>query len=154
MTNDPATPDTITLQRRLPVKPARVFKAWSNREERMKWDFPGDDWVIADIEQDFREDGIERTRFGPKDNPDIQAFGRYQIIEPDRRIVSAGTMRSLSEGPPSSATLMTLDLVADGEGTLLTLIDQSVYLGRGETAEMRESGWGTILDRLEKHLNS
>jgi len=152
MINGSATPDTITLQRTLPVKPARVFKAWSNREERMKWDFPGEDWVIAEIEQDFREDGIERTRFGPKENPNIEAYGRYQIIEPDRRIISAGTMRSLSEGEPSSATLMTLDLVADGEGTLLTLIDQSVYLGRGETAEMRKSGWETILDRLETHL--
>lgn len=146
------TPDTITLQRTLPAPPARVFKAWSSSEERMKWDFPGEDWVIADVEQDFREDGIERSRFGPKDNPDIEAYGRYQIIEPNRRIVSAGTMRSLSEGESSSATLMTLDLVANGEGTLLTLIDQSVYLGRGETAEMRRSGWGTILDRLETHL--
>ena len=152
MTDKTATPDTIVLERTLPVPPDRVFRAWADREERVQWDVPGGDWVIAEFEQDFRVDGIERSRFGPKDKPIAESFGRFLLIEPDRRIVSAGVMRSADTGTVSSTTMMTLDLRDDGDRTHLTLIDQSVYLGEGETADMRRSGWGAILANLEQHL--
>ena len=152
MTLGKITPDTITFERRLAAAPERVFRAWADKEERIRWDVPGDDWVIAEFSQDFKEDGVEHSRFGPKENPDAESFGRYLLIVPNRRIVSAGVMRSAKSGVALSTTMMTLEFEADGAGTLLTLIDQSVFLGEGETAEMRASGWGSILNKLERYL--
>jgi len=50
----------------------------------------------------------------------------------------------------TSATLCTVELAADGRGTRLT--DQSAFFDKLETKSDRESGWGTIVDRLEAYL--
>jgi uncharacterized protein YndB with AHSA1/START domain len=149
---DAITPDTIKSERFLAVPPDRVFRAWSDRDERLQWDVPGNNWIIDDFQHEFREDGIETSRFGPKGEPTAETFGRYLIIEPPRRIVNAGVMRSVKTGEVSSATMMTLNLEPEGDGTRLTLIDQSVFLGRGETATMRRHGWDEILDKLSDYL--
>ena len=85
---------TIVVERRYDVSPARVFAAWANPAERAQWDVPGDDWEIAEHEQDFRVGGREASRFGPKGNPVYSSEGRYLDIVPNARIVSAGTMHS------------------------------------------------------------
>lgn len=151
---DPLTPDTIKSDRFLDASPERVFRAWSDREERLEWDVPGNDWVIDDFQHDFREDGIETSRFGPEGDPVAESFGRYLIIDPPRRIVNAGVMRSIKSGEVSSATMMTLHLEPEGDGTRLTLIDQSVFLGTGETPEMRSHGWDEILNKLVNYLEN
>lgn len=146
------TPDLIVVTRRLNAPPDRVFRAWSDERERRQWDVPGENWVIEEFSSDFREDGIEMSRFGPIGDPIAESFGRFLLIDPPRRIVSAGVMRSARTGEVSSATMMTLHLELDGDDTSLTLIDQSVYLGAGETADMRKEGWNTILDKLAGHV--
>ena len=145
-------PDTIVLERRLPAPPARVFRAWSDGDEHAAWAVPGDGWVEAEREWDFREDGVQRSLFGPPGAPVAESRGRFVLIVPGRRIVSAGTMRDIARRVVSSVTMTTLDLVPDGTGTMLTLVDQSVFLGEGETAGMRRDGWRAIFDGLEGHL--
>lgn len=146
-------PDTIVLTRHFPASPARVFRAWSDGNEHANWAVPGEGWVEVEREWDFREGGLQRSRFGPEGNPSMESFGRFVLIIPDRRIVSAGTMRDVARDAVSAVTMLTLDLAPDGAGTALMLIDQSVFLGEGETAEMRRGGWREILDRLDAHLN-
>ena len=145
-------PDTIVIERVLAASPSQAFGAWANVEERKLWDVPGESWVIAEMEQDFREDGIERSRFGPPGHPIAESFGRYQVIVEDTRIVSSGVMRALDEGSVSSVTMLTVNFEATQGGTKLTLIDQSVYLGDGEIAEMRRSGWESIVEKLDGYL--
>lgn len=50
-----------------------------------------------------------------------------------------------------TATLHTVELIPDGEGTKLLLTDQSAFFG-GERPADRKAGWGTIVDNLERHL--
>ena len=141
---------TIVVERRLRTDPARVFGAWADPTQRVKWDVPGDDWIVAEFEQDFRVDGRETSRFGPPDGPKYRTAGRYLNIVPDQRIVLAGVMHD--GDVPTSCTMTTLLLRPDGAGTHLTLIDQSVYLGEGETSDLRRGGWAAILDKLEAWL--
>lgn len=151
---DKITPDTIKSIRILTVPPERVFQAWADREERLQWDVPGNDWVIAEFQHDFREDGIEKSRFGPEGDPMAESYGRYLLIDPPNCIVNAGVMRSVQSGEVSSTTMTTLHLEPEGSGTRLTLIDQSVFLGKGETADMRRHGWDEILDKLADYLKN
>ena len=149
----PTTPDTIIIERSLATSPERAFAAWADKDQRVQWDVPGNDWVIDAFEQDFREDGAEMSRFGPAGAPIAESHGRFLVIEPPRRIVSAGVMRSIERSEVSSVTMLTLDFQKKGDGTLLTLIDQSVFLGSGETGTMRRHGWDAILERLEAFLS-
>lgn len=152
MTNQALKPDTIVIERVFTASPSQAFSAWANVEERKLWDVPGENWVIAEMEQDFREDGIERSRFGPPGNPIAESFGRYQVIVEDACIVSSGVMRALDRGVVSSATMLTVNFEPIENKTKFTLIDQSVYLGNGETAEMRRSGWESIVEKLVEYL--
>lgn len=143
---------TIVLERKFSAQPARVFAAWADPAIRVKWDVPGDDWETTQQEQDFRVGGRERSRFGPKGNPAYSSDGRYLDIVPNARIISAGAMHS--GDTRTSTTLCTIELLAEGGGTRLILTDQSAFLDGLESPEDRESGWGTILDKLDAHLTS
>ena len=144
--------DTIVVERRFAVAPEKVFAAWADPAQRARWHFPGDDWELASFEQDFRVGGHERSRFGPKGSPNLHDEGRFLDIEPNRRIVSAGTMHM--DDVRISTTLCTVELTPDGKGTLLKLTDQSAFLDGREKAEDRRSGWGKVFDRLDQFLSS
>ena len=141
---------TIVVDCRYDASPSRVFNAWANTAERAAWDVPGDDWEIAEHEQDFRVGGREASRFGPKGDTRYSSEGRYLDIVPNARIVSAGTMHDGESR--TSTTLCTIELLANGGGTRLILTDQSAFLDERESASDRESGWGAILDKLDAYL--
>jgi uncharacterized protein YndB with AHSA1/START domain len=141
---------TIVIERSFRATPARVFAAWANPDERRHWDVPrGDDWVVAEHEQDFRVGGRERSRFGPPDDPAYLSDGIFLDIVPDRRIISAGTMHD--HGTRMTATMCTVEIYPEGESTRLLLTDQSAFFG-GETEKDRKEGWGEIVDRLSAYL--
>jgi uncharacterized protein YndB with AHSA1/START domain len=141
---------TLVLDRTFDAAPARVFAAWADPAVRVQWHVPGDDWEIAEHEQDFRVGGREATRFGPKGDPLYSSEGRYLDIVPDARIISAGTMHRGDRR--ISTTLCTIEVLAEGAGTRLILTDQSAFLDGGENPSDREGGWGAILNKLDAHL--
>jgi uncharacterized protein YndB with AHSA1/START domain len=144
--------DTVVLERRFPVRPATVFAAFADAEQRVRWHFPGDDWVIESFAQDFRVGGREESRFGPKGAPNLHDVGTFLDIVPERRIVSAGTMHL--DGVRISLTLCTVELTSErGGGTVLKLTDQSAFLDGRERPDQRRQGWGKILQRLAAHLD-
>ncbi len=142
---------TSKLERTLNASPQRVFAAWADKHKRAQWDLPGEDWVIAEQEEDFRVGGRQYKRFGPKGDPRFHSEGFFIDIVPDARIVSAGAMHL--NGVRSSATLCTVEISAQENGARIILTDQSAYLA-GETPAMRRAGWTSILDRLEAHFGA
>jgi uncharacterized protein YndB with AHSA1/START domain len=143
--------DTTVVERKFKSSPARVFAAWKDPEAYGRWNYPGDDWVMADYENDFRVGGREKKTFGPKGDPKLTSEGTYLDIVPDSRIVSAFNMRERETR--ISATLCTVELLEDGSGTRLILTDQSVFFDGRETTAMRKSGWGQVLGRLKTELD-
>jgi uncharacterized protein YndB with AHSA1/START domain len=51
-----------------------------------------------------------------------------------------------------SMTLCTVEVASDGKGTRLKVTDQSAFLDGRERPEERRSGWGQVLDKLERFL--
>jgi uncharacterized protein YndB with AHSA1/START domain len=142
--------DTIVVERNFQSSPRRVFAAWEDPKAHGRWYVPGDDWELAEYENDFRVGGRQMSRFGPKGDPKYFSDGSYLDIVQDVRIVSAGTMH---EGKTRiSTTLCTVELFAEGTGTRLILTDQSAFFDGRETPSDRKSGWGQILDRLEAQM--
>lgn len=153
MTRHAVVHDTIVIERHLPAAPEKVYAAWADAAQRARWHFPGDDdWELAEFDQDFRVGGHERARFGPKGAPNLREEGRFLDIVPNQRIVSAGTMHQ--DEVRISITLCTVELAADGDGTLLKLTDQSAFLDGRERPDERRSGWGAVLERLTDLLRA
>lgn len=142
--------DTITIERNFAASCLRVFAAWADPKVHGRWYVPGDDWELANYENDFRVGGRQMSRFGPKGDPKYFSDGSYLDIVPEARIVSVGTMH---DGITRiSATLCTVELFAEGAGTRLILTDQSAFFDGRETPSDRQSGWGKMLDRLEAQM--
>jgi uncharacterized protein YndB with AHSA1/START domain len=143
---------TNVVERKFKSSPARVFAAWADPDAYGRWNFPGDDWEMTEYENDFRVGGREKKRFGPKGDPKFSSDGSYLDIVPEARIVSAFAMH---EGKTRiSASLCTVELLADGSGTRLILTDQSAFFDGYETPTDRKSGWGQVLNRLETAVGS
>jgi uncharacterized protein YndB with AHSA1/START domain len=141
---------TVTLERTFRAPPARVFAAWANADERRLWDCPGEGWVVAEHQQEFRPGGRERTRFGPPGDPRYRSEGTFLDIDRDARIISAGTMHD--RDATITATMCTVEIYPEGGGTRLFFTDQSAFFG-AETEADRRQGWGEILDHLTEYLD-
>lgn len=140
----------FTIRRRYDAPPARVFKAWADPAARLVWGAPGDDWELAEARFDFRVGGIETSRFGPPGDAIYRNETRYADIVPDRRIVFSYTIDR--GGTRISASLSTVELLPDGDGTRLVFTEQAVFLDGGDQPEIREGGWREILDKLDAFL--
>ena len=69
---------------------------------------------------------------------------------PDARIVFA---YSMARGETKiSASLTTVELVPDGEGTRLLFTEQIALLDGGDNVKDREQGWQGLLDKLGAEL--
>jgi uncharacterized protein YndB with AHSA1/START domain len=110
---------------------------------------------------DFRVGGRELSRFrfkrpanapagAPSDGTEIRNDTVYQDIVPDRRIVFAYTMTVGDHR--MSASLGTVEISADGDGTLLRYTEQGAFFENSDGAQMREDGWRALLGSLEKEL--
>jgi uncharacterized protein YndB with AHSA1/START domain len=89
-------------------------------------------------------------RFGPRGDARYTAIGRYLEIQPDRRIVAAGTMSDGAE--LVSASLSTAEFLHEGSGTRLVYTEQSAFFGEESPADRRK-GWNVNLEKLAAYLD-
>lgn len=74
----------------------------------------------------------------------------YLDIVDNERIVYAYTMAM--DGVVHSASLATIQFLADDAGTQLTYCEQGAAFQGSDGIEGREKGWAWLLDHLEKAL--
>ena len=141
--------ETIRIERSYPAAPAQVFRAWAEPEARERWFVREEGWE-SEYRQDFRIGGLEEGWFRRPGGERYVNRTQFQDIVPDARIVFAYTM-ARGEAP-ISASLTTIELVAEGSGTRLQFTEQIALLDGGDTATEREAGWRGLLDRLGKEV--
>jgi len=88
---------TFVLERSYPKPPKTVFAAFADTSKKRRWFAEGEGHELLQFDLDFRVGGTERLtyRLGagtPVAGMIITNEGRYQNIEPERRIVTAATM--------------------------------------------------------------
>jgi uncharacterized protein YndB with AHSA1/START domain len=133
---------SLTLQRRLGAPPARVFSAWTDPREVIRWfGRPGGSELEAEI--DARAGGRYRIVYRSKEGERHEVGGTYLEFVPAAKLVFTWTWHST----PERESLVTVELERDGgEGTLLTLIHERFF---DEAARERHlSGWIGGLDKL------
>jgi len=134
---------TFTSTIELPVARHDVFAAYSELPLRKKWfRMPGT--PVGDHTLDFRVDGGESlaARFAPMgDRIEHLAYhSQFLHIAPDERIVYSYTFDL--DGQRRWASLVTVELLGQGDGTLLRHIEQYAFLavtgdGRDDVAHLK-----------------
>jgi uncharacterized protein YndB with AHSA1/START domain len=141
----------FTVERRYDARPARVFAAFADRDTKQRW-MGCEDVRTPVIEQlDFRVGGREVSRGGGAGGDEHLFEGTYLDILEGGRLVVAFVMHV--GGRKLSASIATVEILADGDGTRLLFTEQGVYFGEDGWAE-REEGTAVGLDQLGAWLVS
>jgi uncharacterized protein YndB with AHSA1/START domain len=150
MTAPPVNHDTIVLERTYEATPARVFEAFASPEARMRWGVPSANVELVYDEADFRIDGLDVSRCGPRGNLVYRVETRYREIVPQRRIISTEVV---SEGGKAlSFALITVEFLREGSGTRLILTDQVAAFGGRSMIDGHRAGHACALDNLAAEL--
>ena len=149
--------DTFTLERTYAASVARVFAFLSEPERKKTWYAAAEGRDVAAFEMDFRDGGVERLaiRLGqdtPFPGTIVENASRYEDIVPGQRVVTSGSMTL--GGRRISSHLVTLELVADGETTILRLTHQAAFYEGADGPEMRKGGWEVLLASLGRAIET
>ena len=141
---------SFTIERRYEAPPAKVFATWSDADAKARWFSGPEDWDVAPHQLDFRVGGREVNKGGPSGGP-VHAYAAvYWDIVPNERIVY--TYEMLMDETRVSVSLATIELNADGDGTLLTLTEHGAFFDGLDSPTQREQGTGSLLDALARVL--
>ena len=150
MTNRSVVHDTFVIERTYPHPVARVFGAWSDGSAKEQW-FGADEQIsVAAYRLDFRVGGSEHLTAKGPDGALYTYDARYVDIVDDSRIVTAYDMTV--DGRRMSASVATVEFLADGQNTTLILTEQGAFLDGLDTNEQRRQGTEEFLDSLGTFL--
>ena len=156
MSDQTAVHNTFVLERSYPKPPEDVFAAFADPDKKRRWYAESRGLEVVAFDQDFRVGGVERLQYrfnqgSPFPGAALVNEGRYQDIVPNRRIVTASTMDLADRR--ISATLVTFEFLPTDKGTDLICTHQGTFFEGADGPEMRQQGWQTLFDRLEKALS-
>lgn len=156
MSGHHVTHASFVIDRHFEASPAQVFAAFKDPEKKRRWFAEGDGFAIDEYTLDFRIGGSERSRFRFVGNDAVAAgtpMGNdtvFMDIVEDRRIVFAYAMTMNDK--PFSASLATIELQEDGNGTKLKFTEQGAFFEGGDNPQLRERGWRELLNALNRAL--
>lgn len=136
---------TFVIERELPGSPQDAFRFWSEPRLKQRWTGCHPDWTVLEEHFDFRADGTESKRWRTPDGAEQTYRAAYLDVVPGRRIIYAYEMGF--GGQRISASLVTVEFVAAGAGTLMRFTEQAALLD-GSGAQGRRIGTEAGLDRL------
>ncbi|MFZ1103853.1 MAG: SRPBCC domain-containing protein [Hyphomicrobiaceae bacterium] len=142
------TKPSLTLKRRLKAAPGKVFQAWTDPEKLARWFGPAET-VAGSVraEADVRPGGRYRMNFTTDDGERHQVGGVYREVVRDSRLVFTWAWQST----PERQSLVTITIVPDGDGSLLTLHHEQFFDQKARDGH--ERGWTGTLDKLERFLS-
>ena len=133
----------VEVVRRIAATPEQVYDAWLDRESLGRWLFATPDGKMERCEVDARIGGgfrLDERRGGEV----AEHWGTYVELDRPRRL-AFDFATSLSDAP----TRVTVTIVPDGDGSLVTLTHDGVWT---DYEERTRQGWGMILESLERTL--
>ncbi|MEZ4415916.1 MAG: SRPBCC domain-containing protein [Gemmatimonadota bacterium] len=137
---------TVKVSRRVEAGLERVFRAWTDPAQMKQWACP-EHAVVEEASVDLRVGGGYEIRMRG-DEERYTAYGTYRVVHRPHRLVYTWDWRE--EAHRMGETLVTVEFVASGEGTEVTVTHE-----RFPSVEARDGhqfGWTSCLDRFERLL--
>lgn len=150
MTMPNATADedrVLCLRRTFDAPRERVFRAWTDPEQLVRWWGPRG-FTVPEHAMDVREGGAWRTTMRSPEGRDHVVSGVYREIDPPRRL--AFTWGWETDGVRGHETLVTVELHERDGGTELVLTQATFETADGR--DRHEEGWSSSLDCLADAL--
>jgi uncharacterized protein YndB with AHSA1/START domain len=142
---------TFVIERIYEATPARVWRAWADPAEKLRW-FGPQGPAKPEHELEFRVGGLERMTVRMSDGVLYKFIARFQDIVEGERFVH--TYEMYRDDARISVSVATVVFEAVGDGTKLTMTEQGVFLEELDTPAEREHGTGEMLKTLANHLQS
>jgi uncharacterized protein YndB with AHSA1/START domain len=136
---------TLRLERRFAAPPERVYRAFTKVEELRKWWGP-EGFTTPRATLDVRPGGKYAITMKAPSGDLYHLAGVFKVVEPAKRLVYTWSWRD--GGYADIPTLVTLEFVPDGKGTLLRVTHEAMI--SDEMVGDHKGGWSGALDRLVK----
>jgi uncharacterized protein YndB with AHSA1/START domain len=127
-------PDELVVERRVSVPPDQVFVYFTDAERWLRWQG-------TDAQVELRPGGVWRVNV----TGDGYASGQVvEVVDNQRIVFTWGWERDDMPVPPGSSTV-SIDLVPDGEGTIIRLTHSGLP---PDSIEIHRTGWENYVARL------
>lgn len=143
----PAAADGLTLvvRRRIRADAARLFRAWTDPAELVRWWGPRG--VVCDgAEIDLRAGGAYRIVNRIPDGSVVVISGVFEAIEPPHRLVYTWAVA------PGPTERVTVSFTADGDATEVRIVHERI--ANEDTRRSHANGWTGCLEGLAAHVDA
>jgi uncharacterized protein YndB with AHSA1/START domain len=140
---------SLTLSRRYPVAPEKVWRAWTEPQALKRWFGPGPGEPVSIAEADLRVGGRFRIVFGGPDGNANECAGVYKEVMPNRKLVFTWHWPRTT---PERVSLVTLSFTQIGDETELVLRQEQFFDEKARDGH--KQGWTASLERLAAFLQS
>ena len=140
---------SLTLSRRYPVAPEKVYRAWTDPKAVSRWWGPGPGEPVSLAELDVRVGGRFRIVFGGPDGKLHECAGAYKEVVANKKLVFTW---SWPNSTPERISVVTIEFRAAGKGTDLLFKHEQLF--DEKVRDDHKRGWTGSLDKLEQFLKS
>jgi uncharacterized protein YndB with AHSA1/START domain len=145
------TEPAVVLVRTFRASCERLYRAWTDPLMIQRWLAPGAN-VVEQAETDLRVGGHFRLQTRGSDGVKHRISGRYQELEPGRRIVQTWIYDGPLDLLPGEETLLQIDFTPQDDGTSEMRLTHK-RIGRADVREAYEEDWPSCFDKLDPVLH-
>jgi len=139
----PIAKPSLTLKRRFAAPAEKVYAAWTQPAQLMRW-FGPDRGPVHDAQTDVRVGGRFSVSFSTEDGERHNVSGEYREVVPNERL--AFTWQWITMPERQSYVIVTIK--PDGDGCILTLHHEQFF---DEAArDGHKAGWTGTLEKLAR----
>jgi uncharacterized protein YndB with AHSA1/START domain len=140
---------SLTLNRRYPVAPEKVWRAWTDAEALKRWWGPSPGEPVSAAELDVRVGGRFRIVFGGADGKAHECAGIYKEVVPNRKLVFTWCWPNTTPERVSLVTIIFGDLKGQTE-----LIFKHEQFFDEQARDGHRRGWTAALEGLARYFES
>jgi len=143
-----ATESTLVIERTFTAPVEMIWRAWTDRDELLKWFCPSD-FKVAFCELDPRVGGEWRSGMESPEGEKHIAHGRIVSMDPPRKLVMTHQWEK-EDGGVKPETTITVEIVEQGNHSKMTFTQEGFW--SIEARDMHNEGWSECFQNLEKSL--